>query len=69
MWIELLAMESKPMNKQQIAQEIADATGMGAKWIVDQLDATDNWEAADELLKMGGVDEIRELLQPSNKAG
>lgn len=56
------------MNKQQIAQEIADATGMGAKWIADQLDATDSWEAADELLKMGGVDEIRQLLQPSNKA-
>lgn len=56
------------MNKQQIAQEIADATGMGAKWIADQLDTTDNWEAADELLKMGGVDEIRELLTPNNKA-
>ena len=56
------------MNKQQIAQGIADATGMGAKWIADQLDATDNWEAADELLKMGGVDEIRELLTPHNKA-
>ena len=56
------------MNKQQIAQEIADATGMGAKWIADQLDATDNWEAADEFLKMGGVDEIRELLTPHNKA-
>jgi len=61
-------MDTEPMNKQQIAQEIADATGMGAKWIADQLDATDNWEAADEFLKMGGVDEIRELLTPHNKA-
>lgn len=55
-------------NRPRVAQEIANVTGMGAKYIADQLEAADSWEAATDLLLMGGIDEIRELLNPRNKA-
>lgn len=55
-------------NRPRIAQEIANATGMGAKYIADQLEAADSWEAATDMLLMGAIDEIREFLNPRNKA-
>ena len=55
-------------NRPRVAQEIANATGMGAKFIADQLKAADSWEAATDMLLMGEIDEIRELLNPRNKA-
>ena len=47
---------------------MADVTGLGARYIADQLDDADAWDAAIELLKMGAFDEIRELINPRNKA-
>lgn len=55
-------------NRLRIAQEIANATGMGAKYIADQLEVAECWEAATDLLLMGAIDQIRELLNPRNKA-
>lgn len=55
-------------NRLKVAQEIANATGMGAKYIADQLEAADAWTVATDLLLIGAIDEIRELLKPQNKA-
>jgi ATP-dependent protease ClpP protease subunit len=54
--------------ERKVAQEIADATGLGAKYIADQLTDAEAWETAAELLQMGAVDEIRELIDPRFKA-
>ena len=69
-----MADQSKPIEpdtptRAAIAQEIADATGLGAKYIADQLTDAEAWETAAELLQMGAVDEIRELIDPRFKAG
>ena len=56
------------IDHAKVAQEMADVTGLGAKYIADQLNDADAWDAAVELLKMGASDEIRELINPRNKA-
>lgn len=58
------ALEYRP----KVAQEIANGTGMGAKFIADVLTDADAWTVATDLLLMGSFDEIRELLNPRNKA-
>jgi hypothetical protein len=61
-------IEPDTPTRAAIAQEIADATGLGAKYIADQLTDAEAWETAAKLLQMGAVDEIRELIDPRFKA-
>lgn len=68
MWIELLTMEDYPTDRKTLAQQIADATGLGAKWIADELDAADAWEAAQALVEADKAADVQELLKPENKA-
>ena len=57
-----------PPSKPELAQQIANATGLGALWITERLDVAEAWDVATELLMMGDVAEIAALLNPSNKA-
>jgi hypothetical protein len=57
-----------PPSKPDLAQQIANATGLGTLWITERLDAADAWDVATELLMMGDAAEIAALLNPCNKA-
>lgn len=59
---------SQDYDRKAVAQEIADATGYGAKYIADALESAEAWDTAVEMLLMGAIDEIRELINPRNKA-
>lgn len=59
---------SENYDPKAVAQEIADATGYGAKYIADALESAEAWDTAVEMLLMGAIDEIRELINPRNKA-
>lgn len=56
------------ITNSELAQQIANATGLGSGWIFERLNDADAWDVAAELLKMGAVDEIAALINPINKA-
>jgi hypothetical protein len=56
------------ITNPELAQQIANVTGLGAGWIFERLNDADAWDVAAELLAMGAVDEIAAIINPSNKA-
>ena len=62
------AADPAPPSRPELAQQIANATGLGVAWITERLDNAEAWDVATELLMMGDAAEIAALLNPSNKA-
>lgn len=62
------AAKNQAQTRAALAQKIADGIGYGPKYVADQLNQADAWEAAEKLAELGQSDSIRELWNPQNKA-
>ena len=60
--------KTQTQTRAALAQKIANATGLGTRYIADQLNQADAWEAAEKLAEVQKFEEICELWNPQNKA-
>jgi hypothetical protein len=58
----------EPLDKQALAQTIANKTGLGAKYLADQIEQLDGWQTVSGMVEKKQFDEIRQFISPSNKA-
>jgi hypothetical protein len=56
------------LDKQALAQTIANKTGLGAKYLADQIEQLDGWQTVRGMVEKNQFDEIRQWISPSNKA-
>jgi hypothetical protein len=57
-----------PLTNQQLAQKLANVTGFGVWYIAERLDVCEGWDTAREMVALGSIDQVAELLHPANKA-
>jgi hypothetical protein len=60
--------KTQTQTRAALAQTIANATGFGPRYIADQLNHADAWEAAEKLAESQKFESICELWNPQNKA-
>lgn len=60
--------QSPKLEKFEVSQRIADALGRGRLVIEQQLDLTDSWTPAAEMVDSADWDSIRQILDGGGKA-